>query len=254
MFMPRFPDFVIGGNVRCGTSSTRRNLRRHPDIFFPSLPSRSKFADQGALTGEIHFYDDPQRWSKGLTWYKAWFMDAGFRVAGDKTPNYVSTPQAVYRIARHMPNVKFIVLFRDPVTRLWSNWNLHNNFRLRHGLGHHTFDEFISLPTGNRAVVRGNYGNQMRRLVSLFPPENIHVEFTEISMQDPYAAARRMHVFLGVEPGDYGEIDEADPNTKLGGGYDGVPEGVERRFRAFYRPQVELLYDILKHEHVRSWL
>lgn len=252
MPQPRLPDFLIVGGMRCGTTDARRRLRKHPSIFMAAAPSRRP-RRSGHTTGETHFFDDPERWRKGLDWYKKLFAEAGSLVAGEQTPSYVSSAEAMRRIARQMPKVKIVVLLRNPVTRLWSEFRFHNRMWWRNGQTS-TFSQFLAGGGGKEAVARGNYGRHVARLLELFPRPQIHVEYTEISADDPQAATRRTQVFLGVKPVDCG------PSVRVQLGpaaykedYRPMPVKQAERFRRYYREQNKKLYELLGSEHIKTW-
>ena len=51
--------------------------------------------------------------------------NTGFAITGEDTPFYFWKKEAVERIFHnHLPNVKIIVIFRNPVDRAYSNYNL----------------------------------------------------------------------------------------------------------------------------------
>lgn len=246
---PRLPDFLIIGNERCGTSDARRRLQQHPEVFMAIVPARHP-SRKGKTTGEAHFFDDNKRWAKGWRWYKRLFAEAGDRKAGDKTPSYVSSPKALRRIARYLPGIPKILFLRNPTTRLWSHFHFYNRPERRRGRKARSFPEFLS----GGCVNLGNYAEKVRRLLALFPREEIHIEYTEISAADPHAACRRIHEFIGVTPMGIGT---AEPHIlgkmDRGRSYRDMPERYRKRFRKHYRKEMKELYKILGDEHIKTW-
>lgn len=114
--MRLMPDFLIIGGQRCGTSSLYFYLIDHPYI-------------APAYTKELHFFDANYR--KGLRWYRAQFPTTlekyytehvrkqGF-ITGEASPSYLFHPLAPARISKVMPDVKLIVLLRNPIDRAYS--------------------------------------------------------------------------------------------------------------------------------------
>ncbi len=112
----RLPDFLIIGAQKSGTTWLAEQLRAHSRIYMPS--------------GELHFFDRPDHYARGIEWYASQFQHAGEdRLAGEKTPNYLfmpdspHAPDGAHRIARHLPNVRLIAVLRDPVRRAVSAVN-----------------------------------------------------------------------------------------------------------------------------------
>jgi hypothetical protein len=51
----RLPNFLVIGAMKSGTSSLAAYLDAHPDVWM-------------APTKELHFFDDPDNWAKGVEW------------------------------------------------------------------------------------------------------------------------------------------------------------------------------------------
>lgn len=111
------PDFLIIGGQRCGTTSMYRTLRAHPNVLPPVLHKG------------VHYFDTS--YGRGPGWYRAHFplrsaAAAVRRRTGNRaltfesSPYYMFHPLAADRIARDLPDVKLIVLLRDPVERAYS--------------------------------------------------------------------------------------------------------------------------------------
>jgi Sulfotransferase family len=113
------PDFLICGAQRCGTTSLYRMLSAHPAVVPP------------ALHKGIHYFDTADAYRRGFRWYRGHFplhstmarcasATGGRAVTGEASPYYVFHPLAADRIAAALPEVRLIVLLRDPVERAFS--------------------------------------------------------------------------------------------------------------------------------------
>lgn len=117
-----FPSFIIAGFPRCGTTSLYNYLILHPSI----VPAQRK---------EIRFFN--QNFGIGLNWYKLFFptsfskykLNNKFRkdfMAGDGSGTYVHHPLSPIRIKNSIPDVKIIILLRNPIERAYSQY-YHNS-------------------------------------------------------------------------------------------------------------------------------
>jgi hypothetical protein len=106
------PDFLIIGVQKGGTTSLFHYLRQHPKIKLP----RNK---------EIHFFD--RYFRKGILWYRSWFplclFNKGF-TTGEATPSYMWDKETANRIKNILPDVKIIVLLRNPIDRAYSHYHM----------------------------------------------------------------------------------------------------------------------------------
>src|SRR5262249_58326892 len=108
------PCVIIVGAQRCGTTSMYRALSQHPAVL------------KAVLHKGVHYFD--MNYDRGMSWYRAHFpLQATGRRAGriarapaitfESSPYYMFHPLDAERIARDLPDVKLLVLVRDPVER-----------------------------------------------------------------------------------------------------------------------------------------
>jgi hypothetical protein len=118
--MRRLPDFLIIGTQRGGTTSLYRYLEKHPSV----LPT--------VLNKGVHYFDT--NFDKGPTWYRSHFPTSvakAFRrrragggpvITGEGSPYYAFHPLAPQRIAELLPDGRFILMLRDPISRAHSHY------------------------------------------------------------------------------------------------------------------------------------
>ncbi len=105
-------DFLIAGVQKGGTFSLYRLLERHPEI---SL-SKAK---------EVHFFDNGEiDWSSPRygPYHRNFPRWREGQVRGEATPIYIYWPEALERIRTYNPDIKLILLLRDPIERTYSAW------------------------------------------------------------------------------------------------------------------------------------
>ena len=103
------PHFLIIGAQKCGTTSLYNYLIQHPQVCA---------ASQKNFIFDIYF-------QKGLNWYYNQFPLIKLNkliITGEASPYYLFHPHAPKRIAKTLPNVKLIVLLRNPVDRAYSHY------------------------------------------------------------------------------------------------------------------------------------
>lgn len=223
------PEFLLIGAQRCGTTSLYKYLAQHPQ--FRSATLRTK---------GVHFFDT--RYEKGINWYRAHFPTAlyraGFRarygtdlVTGEASPYYLFHPHVPFRIARHLPQVKLIVMLRDPIERTYSQWQ----HELSRGFEHLTvFEDALDAEADRLAgevermeadaaykshshqhhsyMARSRYADQLEVYRSLFPAEQLLVIRAEDFFADPAVEYARVLEFLGLR-------DFTLPNYQKHNGY-----------------------------------
>jgi Sulfotransferase domain len=207
------PQYLIIGAQRAGTTSLHRYLIRHPSV--------------GNLlhTKGVHYFDT--NYGRGLAWYRSHFPTDLYRryakrragvdlVVGEASPYYLFHPQVPRRVASDLPDVKLIVLLRDPVARAYSQYQ----HEVARGFEHLTFeqaiehepkrlaaetDRLLADPTYNSFshqhhsyLARGVYVDQLKAWRSLFPEDRMLVLGSEEFFGDTDRAFQRVLAFLGL--------------------------------------------------------
>ncbi len=212
MRQPRI-SFLVGGVQKAGTTALAAYLRRHPQLRLPSGKEAHVFDapdfDDAWGTAEIerryreHFAADE------------WDSDPSI-VLGDATPIYILHPLLVKRIQRYNPEMKWVLLLRNPVERAYSHYAMERSranetlppslafvlesWRLR---GHHSDFSAASPLRTHSYRLRGDYRRQLRELFSSFDPQQVLLLDSHELSVDPVRALARVSGFLQLrEPMD----------------------------------------------------
>lgn len=123
----QLPGFVIIGAQKAGTSTLYNLLIRHPQV-------------GGADRKEVHYFDT--NYNRGDRWYQSRFpiKTVRYRISGEASPYYLYHPHAARRLRLLIPEVRLIVLLRNPVDRAYSHYQ-HNR---RHGREPLPFEEAVA--------------------------------------------------------------------------------------------------------------
>ena len=112
------PSFIVAGVQKAGTTALSAMLCTHPSISF----SKNK---------EAHFFDNLKRYKLGISEYLHNFHEwdasrvgASLPLYGESTPYYLASRDACRRISETIPEVKLVVLLREPVSRAHSEYQM----------------------------------------------------------------------------------------------------------------------------------
>lgn len=237
--MSQFPDFLIIGASRCGTSSLFSNLLKHPQIRGPNLPL-SQYPNQK----ECHFFDKKIHHSHfGLNWYKKRFHDPCNNVVFfEATPNYLFVPGVPELVFKCMPRAKFIVMLRNPVDRAWSHYF---HWRKRAGWNIDTLKQ-----RSHEIIKKGIYWQQLERWFKFFNHKQFLIIRSEDFFVDPRLIIAQCFEFLGLSSCDFDRkaITYWDPvrdylvSKRL---YKKPPSDIVNWLRKFYAPHNEKLEKLL---------
>lgn len=214
------PDFLIIGTKRGGTTSLWNYLIQHPLVprLYPAWNTKAS-----------HYFEE--HWSRGEAWYRSHFPTERQRAAlekrhggpvraGEAAPLYMFHPLAAERVARLMPQVRLIVLLRDPVERAYSHWKE----RRTHGIEPLSFVEALAAEeertAGERERMiadpdyfsqpydwytyraRGRYLEHLEPWLARFDRRQMLFLPSEDLYRDARATYRRTLDFLGLPPFD----------------------------------------------------
>lgn len=187
----KLPDFLIVGAMKSGTSTLRDHLRRHDEVFIPP--------------GEVHFFNKDERYEeRGVSWYRAQFEAARpDQVIGEKTPTYSYQQNVPARIHAMLPEVQLVWIFREPVSRAYSNyWHA-----VTEGAEPLPFeevvrreDEILEQNIWRGYLERSRYIDQVERFLESFDLEQMHFIVFESFVSDPAPELERLCDFIGASP------------------------------------------------------
>jgi len=146
-----------------------------------------------------------------LDLYDELFQCRGSSLSGDITPNYCRLPdEAVERIARRFPEIRIVLLVRDPVSRVWSHlcmWHRQEKFDEALLRDADTFREFLK---NNEHLLSISFASQTAaRWAKLAPEIAFRYFFLDDIAARPEQTRRDIITFLG---GDAAKPPRFAPN------------------------------------------
>ena len=241
----REPSFIIIGAQKCGTTTMYHNLLQHPQV-------------QPAGKKEIHYFD--VHYEKGLDWYRSFFPPVGlFKnvITGEASPSYFFLPFVPERVCKAFPDIKLILLLRNPVDRAYSQY--------QHNVRNHNLKEpfekalasaikmtakctdasfcdpiFINDYKRTSYLARGIYIQQLEHWLKHFAPEQLLILKSEDFFEFPGQALDRVFAFLGLET--YSLKHWVNKNMY---GYPAMKSSIRAELNAYFRPFNQRLYDFL---------
>lgn len=192
--------FIIGGVQKGGTTALDSYLRPHPELCL----GESK---------EVHFFDNEfvfrfPRFVRNA-WYHSHFSGCSLRmVKGEATPIYIWWGQAIKRICEYNREMRLVFIFRDPVSRAYSHWNM----EVQRGKESRSFSKAIREPLCGKNhnghaqdrvssyVERGFYYEQIKRVYDFFPKDQVLCLKQDDLRATPEMALERVARHIGVSP------------------------------------------------------
>lgn len=211
------PDFLVIGAKRGGTTSLWQMLLSHPQVM-PMVPEAKNLKSSQFFT---------EQYRRGPRWFAGHFPSSwarqrharrfGRSVVGEASPNYLWDPRVPERVRELLPEVRLVVLLRDPVARAFSHWQE----RVKQGTEWLPFDEALEAEEGRLAGEldrmyadpayfsaafdwysyrsRGEYAEQVLRWREVFGPDQLLVRRSEDFYGDPVDVTGEITDFIGLD-------------------------------------------------------
>lgn len=210
------PDAIVIGAPKAGTSALHAALAGHPQVFASPVKEPKYYLCTDAPPpayrgpGDAH---SQQEWIWRRHDYEALFAPAptdALRL--ESTPFYLYQRSARQRIAEELPDVRLVVVVRDPIDRAYSNWmhlwvdglepeaDFVNAWRAE--------DERIDAGWAPFWHYRrmGRYGEQLADLFTRVDRERVLVLRYWQLVSKPAETLDRVSTFLGIAPGQVGVV------------------------------------------------
>jgi len=237
------PDFIIIGTVRSGSTSLYYNICEHPSVL-------------DAAYDEIGYFDS--NYHLGENWYRSMFprqkiMDkiknnTGYAMTGEDTPFYFWKKSVAERIFKDLPKSKMIIIFRNPVDRAFSNYNLGLRTKTEKLSFEEAIDEemrfleknsFEKCANRKRSyLAKGFYDIQMNIWLNVFTKKQFHFLSTEDMQKNPKNELQNVFRFLEIP--DY-EIK--NPQKQKSEKYEKMKDNTRKMLLEFYKSHNEKLFE-----------
>jgi hypothetical protein len=248
------PSFIIIGAQRCGTTSLYDYLSHHPQI----IPSPVK---------ELFYFDD--YYTRPIEWYKSFFPTKKEQeklerdlvasvITGEASPSYFFHPYAAKRIKETLPQIKLILVLRDPIERAYSHYNHIKRLnreplsfeeaiekeeqRITPDIEKLAKDEFYKADQRRdySYLTRGYYAKQLKEWFKHFPKEQLLIVQSEEFYKNTPRVYNEIVEYLGLNSYTLPtfEAKNALKYAKM------APETKEK-LKAYFAPKNEELYELL---------
>lgn len=245
------PSLLISGGQRCGTTSMYKALVQHPTIFRPTWRKGVHYFDVG--------YDH------GLDWYRSHFpLQRSLERSAtrhdtnslcfESSPYYLYHPLAAERIGADLPDVKVLVLVRDPVERAYSA----HAHEVARGFETLSFTDALEAEAervaGTEELLRrnpaassdehrhhgyrsrGEYATHLERLAGTVGHENLRVVDSHGFFATPEPIYHEVLSWLGVRPIGTPTFDQHNARARTT-----MPDDVRASLETHFRPFDEAL-------------
>lgn len=175
--------FIGIGAQKAGTSWMYACLYEHPELYMP--------------VKEINFFSRERFITKGVDWYNSIFVNCpANKLCGEFSTSYLASELAPERIHNYNPQIKLILIVRDPVNRAYSNYI--NDIKSGSIPKNTPFEDALKIRS--EYINNGLYGKHIKNYLKMFDRERILiVDYLDIKNK-PKDVIETTYRFLNVNP------------------------------------------------------
>lgn len=223
-----FPNLIIAGPPKTGSTSLFTWLSRHPDCF----PSKEKethfFADHvNAYNQKCNYIDC------GIEAYSQLFEGAdNHKIIFEATPSYIDSKNAFRNIPKLKPIPRMLFLYREPTERMWSEYSF---FRYTLGTYQKSFAEYVGYDSTSfhgKNYERGRIVKNINRWTEAIGSQNtIVLKFADLKT-NPAGLMKHLCDLLNIpsEPFDHMEFEVKNQTRAL---RNGMLHSLARKVRSY---------------------
>ncbi|TKR92557.1 hypothetical protein L596_007187 [Steinernema carpocapsae] len=215
----RFPNVIIVGPQKTGTTALSTFLSLHPNVS-TNVKIEGSFEEMQFLSGGNHYKNGP-------VWYSQQFepnITPDTTVVFEKTANYFDNsfaPQAAFAL---MPNATIVVILMDPTMRTYSWYQhllAHNNsvassMTLPQLLNSTQKDGAATYKVRQRCITAGRYAYHLLRWLDYYPSEQLLLLDAEQLRLDPAKVLNELVSRLALPPNvDYSDVLRFDSSKRF---------------------------------------
>ena len=184
-------------------------------------------------------------------WYNSLFAEGRGKVKGEITPAYsILSVKDIRHIKELFPNLKLILLLRNPVERAWSQVRfLIKTGRLNKSL---TIEEMIKFIDSPFQVSRSDYFSILSRWKKVFPSTQFFIGFYDEVIESPRELLSSLYVFLKTDP-----IKSSFKNLSIKSNASPIiemPAEIREYLIVKYTAEIEKLISIHHSPYFEKWL
>jgi len=179
-------DFLGIGAPKAGTTWLGKCLEEHPQICFPSEKEINFFNKNDFYYIKKKFVN----YNKGFNWYKKFFNNCSQgQISGEFSVTYLYDKEAPKLIYKHNPNVKIIIILRNPTDFFYS---------------HYVHAKYVyDLPSINKLIDSefikyGFYSSYIRNYFKIFARDQILILLYDELAKNPKNLLKKVYNFLNV--------------------------------------------------------
>jgi len=194
--MERWPNFLLVGAPKAGTTSLWEYLNNHPQVYFPEVKEPHYFSPTLPTDSYLLPIRDRKKYLK-------LFEGVKDEIAiGEASASYLWDPQSAKFIHDTIPNVRIIIMLRNPVERAFSAYLMFysmNREKLSFGkvIRRNVNNDLVSFDR-EWILGPGFYSEEVKRYLDIFESNKVKIIIFEEFVKEAKKQIKEVLKFLGL--------------------------------------------------------
>lgn len=190
-------NLLILGAGRSGTTTFCKYLEHHPEIEFSNIK-------------EVHYFSQEDLYDRGDEYLHNFFSESDRKIWATADTYLLIDYASMERIKAYNPNMKFVVLLRNPVDRAFSSFNYSKNFGYQQStiqfkdldeIEAKLLDHVSIVQLNNKAhLYAGLYHKHLSEWTKMFSKDQFFITSSESFWENPLDTMNRFCEFAKIEP------------------------------------------------------
>ncbi len=237
-----FPNFLVVGAAKCGTTSLYHYLVRHPQVYMCPIKEPNHFSTD---IDPVNFSPEYKQIEKEKRINIKEYVNSDFRVKhwgsyvhdredytklfrfakdkkaiGEISNSYLFSAVAAKNIHDEFPEMKIVMVLRNPVERVYSHYlaNLRDGktiLSFRKELEKDAAKTEKGWAISHTYLEMGLYHDQVQRYLQLFPENQIRIYLYDDLKKDTPGLVRNLFAFLGISTDSNINFSEKHNEAKM---------------------------------------
>lgn len=254
--VPTFPDFLIIGAPQSGCNTLKAALQKSTNAWFPPVDNLLVFHPSFNVSRalmlkklfkkELPFRLGDLRWmlrfflriAPSPKWYMKLFQTKEEDLfKGELSDEYITLPyDAVERLRVAMPDVKIILMIRNPINRSFASVRHHYAKHPKLPFAKMTKRQIVGAMNSPSAISHSGYRTALDNWGVFFPPKQLFIGFYEDYVADLHSFYTKLFAFLDLPPET--PIPDIAPKAEPV-----FPPALYKALKPFYREEIEGLVE-----------
>lgn len=236
-----FPDFLVIGALKSGTTSLYHYLNNHSQVASSSIKETNFFSWE---------------YNRGIQYYLNFFplkKEVIGNLVFEACPHYLADPKSARRIKAVLPHVKLIAILRDPIERAISNYNYFSSSTSKFGIQNpgqldgRNIDQAFNddLEGKEKRLFRqycrlSLYGEQLKKYYEKFSSKNILVLDFDLMKTDIKRFLKKVTDFLEIDHEEFHAFLQSEETVESDASFEKKQDKTFRKYNVqHYSLQVD---------------